>query len=229
MNMINPSKIFEIYESENRKRIFTKNITSGKRFFNEKIYHEKDKEYREFDPRRSKLSALILKGCQNIFIRKDDTVLYLGASHGYTVSYISDIVGHSGFIFAIDSSARVVRDLYFLAKERKNIAPILADANAPKEYCDRVCLVDIVYQDIAQKNQAEIFLKNIGNFLKNGGYGILTVKARSINVVRKPGDVFKEVRKKLEKEVIIIEYRTLEPYQIDHCMFICKKRIHSTM
>lgn len=222
--MIKPSKIFEIYENENRRKIFTKNLSPGNRFFNEIIYKENNIEYREFDPRRSKLSAVILKGCPNIFIRKNDVVLYLGASHGYTASHISDIVGNDGIIFAIDSAPRVVRDLFFLAKVRRNITPILADANLPKEYIENVCLADIIYQDIAQKNQAEIFLKNIRPFLKDGGYALLAVKARSINVVKKPSEIFKEIRKILEKELIIIDYRTLEPYQIDHCMFVCKNK-----
>lgn len=225
--MIKQSKIFEIFESEDKKRLFTINLTLNNKFFNEKLYIENDIEYREFDPRRSKLSAYILNGSQNIFIRKNDVVLYLGASHGYTASHISDIIGNGGLIFAIDSSPRVVRDLYFLAKIRKNIAPILADANVPKDYIENLCLVDVVYQDIAQKNQAEIFLKNIRLFLKDDGYALLAVKARSINVVKKPSDIFKEIRKILEKELIIVDYRTLEPYQIDHCMFVCKANFHS--
>ena len=33
-----------------------------------------------------------------------------------------------------------------------------------------------------------------------------------------------EKAQKLEKELIIVDYRTLEPYQKDHCMFICKNK-----
>jgi len=220
--MIKKSRIFEVYESEGRKKLLTRSLTPGVRFFGERTIRENNIEYREFEPRRSKLSSAILNGCQNIFIRGGNVVLYLGASHGYTVSHVSDIVGKEGFVFAVDSSPRVVRDLYFLAKLRKNIAPILADANNPEEYLKNGCIADIVYQDIAQKNQAEIFLKNIKLFLKDGGYCLLAVKARSINVIKKPGEIFKDVRKTLEKELVVADSRILEPYQHDHCMFICK-------
>ena len=140
---------------------------------------------------------MITKGCTNIGIRKNDTILYLGASHGYTCSFVSDIVGEEGFIFGIDPAPRVIRDLVFLSEERKNIVPVLADANHPDQYVDRVCQADIVFQDISQRNQAEIFIKNCDMFLKEGGYGLLTVKARSIDVSKRPKDIFIAIRTQL--------------------------------
>src|SRR3989344_506308 len=89
---------------------------------------------------------------------------------------------------------------------------LLADANHPEEYLDKVCLADIIYQDVAQRNQSEIFLKNCAVFLKKGGYGLLAVKARSIDVRKKPKVVFEEVKKELakDKSLKIIDYRLLE-------------------
>jgi len=84
--------------------------------------------------------------------------------------------------------------------------------------------VDVVYQDIAQKNQIEIFIKNIDLFLKDGGYALLAVKARSIDVAKNPKIIFKEVKKELERDLIIIDNRVLDPFQKDHCMFVCKKK-----
>ena len=183
-----------------------------------------DFEYREWDAFKSKLASTILKGAPNIGFRKDDIALYLGCSHGYTPSFASDIVGKNGFIFAVDIAPRVMRDIVFVVEERKNIAPLLADANQPLKYADKICQVDIIYQDIAQRNQAEIFLKNIELFLKKDGYALLAVKARSIDIAKRPTQIFAEIKQKLEKEVTIIDYRALEPFQLDHCMFICKKR-----
>ena len=220
---IKPHKIFEIYQETRGRRIFTKSILPGKRPFEERVIKEDGNEYREFDPSRSKLSAMIMKGCTNAGIRKGDVVLYLGISHGYTASFVSDIIGMDGLIFGIDPAPRVVRDLIFLSEDRKNIVPILADANHPEEYVERVSAADIVYQDIAQKNQAEIFIKNCRKFLKKNGYGLLAVKARSINIKRKSKDIFIEIRKKLEKEFTVIDYKVIEPYQKDHCMIIVKK------
>jgi fibrillarin-like pre-rRNA processing protein len=216
-----PHKVFEIFED--RRRIFTKSIVKGKKPFDERITKCQNSEFREFDPSRSKLSAMILKGCTNIGIRKDDIVLYLGASHGYTCSFVSDIVGKEGLIFGIDPAPRVMRDLVFLSEERQNIVPLLVNANHPEEYLDRVCLADVVYQDIAQKNQAEIFIKNCKLFLKKGGYGLLAVKAKSIDIKRKARSIFIEIREQLEKEFTVIDYRVLEPFQKEHCMIIIKK------
>lgn len=216
-----PHKVFEIYEQ--RGRIYTKSILPGKIFFDEKVAKEGSAEYREFDPKRSKLAAAILKGSTNIGIRKNNVILYLGASHGYTCSFVSDIVGPEGLIFGIDPAPRVIRDLIFLAEQRKNIVPLLADANHPEEYLERISSADIVYQDIAQRNQSDIFIRNCRLYLEPGGYGLLAVKARSIDIKRNPKDIFNEIRRELEKEFTVIDFRFLEPYQLDHCMIIVKK------
>ncbi len=222
--MITSSKIFEVYEDKQKRKLYTKNLTPGKTAYSEKLVKEKDIEYRAWDSFKSKLAAAILKGSPNIGIRKDDVVLYLGASSGTTASHVSDILGKKGFIFALDFAPRMIRNLIFLTYERKNIAPILADANRPITYADKISQVDIIYQDIAQRNQAEIFLKNIDLFLKKNGYALLAVKARSVDISKKPKTIFDEVRRKLEEKLTIIDYRLLEPFQKDHCFFICKNK-----
>jgi len=219
---IQPHKIFEVYD--NGRNIYTKNLTPGKIYFEERVVREGKDEYREFDPFRSKLASTIIKGCTNIGIRKGDVVLYLGSSHGYTVSFLSDIVGKEGLIFALDLAPRVMRDLIFLAEDRKNIVPVLADANHTENYITRVCQADIVYQDVSQRNQAEIFMSNCDLFLKPGGYGLLSVKAKSIDIKRKPNDIFISIRKQLEQQFTVIDYRVLEPFERDHCMIIVKKK-----
>jgi fibrillarin-like pre-rRNA processing protein len=223
--MITKSKIFEVFEDKKGKKqsLYTRNLVPGQQVYGERLVREDETEYREWDATRSKLAALILKGSPNIFIRRNDVVLYLGAASGTTVSHVSDIVA-DGFVFAVDFAPRVVRELYFLGEERPNIAPILADANHPETYVQRISLVDVVYQDIAQKNQVEIFLKNCRQFLKDGGYGLLAVKARSIDVTKKPKLIFQEVQSALAKEMTIVDYRELTPYQMDHCMFLCKRK-----
>jgi len=221
--MIEKSRIFEVYE-DTRKRLYTVNLIPGKKVYYEQLVRDNNTEYRNWNPKKSKLAATILKGSTNIFIRKDDIVLYLGCSTGTTVSHISDIVGKGGFIFALDFAPVVMRKMVFLAEQRKNIAPILADANKLEKYMGKISEVDIVYQDIAQKSQLEIFLKNINLFLKEDGYALLALKARSIDVARKPKAIFNEIRQKLEKELTIIDSRTLDPYELDHMMFICKKK-----
>src|SRR3989338_2548019 len=211
-----PGRIFEVYEQKGR--IFTKNLVPGMQVYDERLFSDNEGEYREWNFRKSKLGAAIAKGCPNIFIRKNDAVLYLGASTGTTASHVSDIVGSEGFVFAIEFAPRVLRDLVFVCEKRKNIAPILGDAFKPESYVSRVSLADIVYQDIAQKNQVEIFKKNIALFLKDDGYAILAVKARSIDVTRRPTAIFNEVRAELEKDFKIIDSRDLEPFEVDHML-----------
>lgn len=223
--MVSQSRIFGVYESEGkRKQLYTLNLVHGENAYGEKLVNESGVEYREWDAYKSKLAASILKGSLNIGIRKDDAVLYLGAASGTTVSHVSDIVGNGGFIFAVDVAPRVMRDLIFLCYKRSNIAPILADAGKVNMLRERISAVDVIYQDVAQKNQLEIFLRNVELFLKSGGYALLAVKARSIDVNKQPRQIFRDAREKLEKALTIIDYRELEPFQKDHCMLICKKR-----
>ena len=224
--MINNSKIFEVYEErrKNQVNLYTKNLVPGQKVYNEKLITQNGEEYRQWDPKKSKLASSILKGSTNIGIRKGDIILYLGCSTGTTPSHVSDMVGNEGFLFGLDSAPRVLRDFIFLCEKRKNMTALLEDANHPENYKDRVCEVDVVYQDVSQRNQSEIFLKNCKAFLKKGGYALLAVKARSIDVTKKPKQIFAQVKEELEKHLTIIDYRTLDPFELDHCMFICKKK-----
>ena len=173
------SKIFEVYEKG--RNIYTKSLAPGKKVYGERIFREGNVEYREWDPKRSKLGALIMKKCTNIFIRKGAVVLYLGAASGTTVSHVSDIVGEKGMVYAIEFSPTVLRDLIYVAEDRPNIAPVMGDASKPGSYSDRISQVDVVFQDIAQRDQAGILIANCKKFLKKGGYALVAIKARSID------------------------------------------------
>lgn len=223
--------VFGIFMRNGKHReYYTKSISPGVRLFDYgESRKEGDDEYRKVDPERSKLCAAVAKGMQHTGIRKGSVVLYLGASHGYTPSFVSDMVGTEGFVFALDFAPRVVRDLVFVCEKRENMAPLLADAHNPEEYASKVPKVDIVYQDIAARDQLSIFRKNCEKFLKQGGYGLLAVKARSIDVTKHPKEIFKRVRKEIEtaegfKGYVIVDYRELQPYEKDHAMFVVKRR-----
>jgi fibrillarin-like pre-rRNA processing protein len=222
---ITPSKIFEVFEAQGRKRkLYTKNLDVGSRVYGENLVEENGVEYREWNPAKSKLAAAILKGAQNIGVRKGSIVLYLGSSTGTTVSHVSDMIGKEGIVFAVDVSATVMRDLLFLCERRENISPILESASHLNELAKRIYMADVLFQDIAQRDQVGIFLSNVEAFVKDGGYGLLAVKARSIDVAAKPKAIFSQVKAHLEKHVTIIDYRELEPFQKDHCMFIVKRK-----
>jgi len=222
---IKQDRIFRVYNAMKGKRkiLLTENLTPKKKYFGEELIKYKGKEYRAWDPKRSKLAALILKGSPNIGIREKDIILYLGASHGYTVSFVSDIVGKNGFIFAIDIAPRVTRDLVFICEDKKNIVPILADANKPKSYIDKVSQVDVIYIDVAQRDQANILVKNAKFFLKKGGYAIFMIKSRSIDITKKPNQIYQSQMEILEKNNLrVIDFRKLDPFQKDHAAVIAK-------
>ncbi len=223
--IIKQKRLQGVYESERgKKRLLTVNLSPGKRVYDEALVRDNGIEYREWNPRKSKLAAAIMKGASQIGVKPASIVLYLGCASGTTASHVSDIVGKKGFVFALDFAPRVMREMVFVCEQRSNIMPIMADANNTESLEKYITMADVVFQDIAQKQQAEIFLKNCRKFLKKGGFGLLSVKARSIDVAKKPKLVFQEVREKLEKELVIVDYRTLEPFELDHCMFICKKK-----
>lgn len=204
-------QIFDHVYKEGRN-IATKNKFKGNTVYGERIISEKGNEYRIWDPERSKLSAAIHNGLKNFTIKKDYNVLYLGASSGTTPSHISDI---ADMVFAVEISKRMMRNLLQVANIRTNIIPILADASKPEEYINRVLSVDFIYQDIAQPNQAEILNKNAEIFKPK--FAMLAIKARSIDVLKKPSQVFKKEIAKL-KNFEVLEIIKLYPYDKDHVL-----------
>ena len=202
--------------------VATRNLTPGISVYGEELITE-DVEYRLWNPRRSKLSAAILNGLENLDIENDYKVLYLGASTGTTVSHISDIA-YNGRIYAVEFSPVTAKKLARLSRQRPNIYPILGDATKPKEYMNIVEKVDFVYCDVAQPTQSELFMKNMNLFSKDDALGMITIKARSIDVVQKPKKIFKQEEKKLkEKGFKIVEKVKLEPYEKDHIAFLVEK------
>ena len=99
--------------------------------------------------------------------------------------------------------------------------PILADANHPDRYSSTISSVDIVYQDISQRNQAEIFKNNIIRYLKKNGKGVLMVKARSIDVSLEPKQAYEQVTNELSKQGFkVIDMIELSPYEKDHAAMV---------
>ncbi len=202
---------------KDKNKIFTENPKSckGIKVYNERLVKYKGKVFRSWNPYRSKLATAILNGL-SIKINPNSNVLYLGAATGTTVSHISDIL-KEGLVYSVESSPLAVKKLIQVCEKRKNIIPILEDANHPDRYSLIVPIVDIVYQDISQRNQAEIFIENIKRYLKKNGFGIIMVKARSIDVSLEPKKAFDLVCSKLEGSGFkILNKINLNPYEKDH-------------
>ena len=206
-----------------RQRIYTLNLDKDNSVYGETLVNQKDLQYREWNPYRSKLAALIMNNVRNIYLENDSKCLYLGASSGTTVSHISDIVTN-GVIYAVEFAPRSLRELLQHCENRKNIIPILEDASKPENYAYLLnSLVDWVYCDVAQPNMTEIAIKNCKMFLKPGGILIIAIKARSINVSINPNEIFNQELKKLENNHFeILEKVDIKPYTQDHLMIIAR-------
>jgi len=197
-------------------KLYTINAAPGNRIYGEHLIIENGTEYRSWNPYKSKLAAAILKGLKEMPVKRNSRVLYLGAANGTTASHISDIAA-DGIIYAVEISSRAMRDLVKVCKIRKNIIPILADASKPESYEIIVDCTDLVYQDISQRDQVGIFIKNMEKF---GANGILMVKARSVDVSVPPRKIFEKVKKKIENKFEIKESVYLNPYSKDHMALI---------
>ncbi|MBW1840038.1 MAG: fibrillarin-like rRNA/tRNA 2'-O-methyltransferase, partial [Deltaproteobacteria bacterium] len=154
---------------------------------------------------------------------KGDKVLYLGIASGSTASFFSDIVGKDGVIYGVEISERCMRDLNPMAEKRGNIVPILADSRKPETY-DWVEKVDLVFQDVATNDQSEIIIRNCKEFLKPDGFAMLAIKSRSIDVTKKPEQIYKQEVKKLSSFFEIIDKVKLDPYEKDHLFTLMKKK-----
>jgi fibrillarin-like pre-rRNA processing protein len=208
-----------IYKKNDRLFTVNPDVCKGIKVYNEQLFTEEEKEYRSWNPYRSKLAAALLKGI-TFDITPSTNILYLGAATGTTVSHLSDIVT-DGIIYAVESSPIAIINLLKVAEKRQNIIPILSDANHPERYQHMVPAVDLVYQDISQRNQADIFTRNIRAFLKPNGTGLIMVKARSIDVALKPKQAYELVGSALQKQKFKIK-KTVElgPFEKDHAAII---------
>ncbi|KAJ6978288.1 hypothetical protein NC653_030004 [Populus alba x Populus x berolinensis] len=146
--------------------LVTKNMVPGETVYNEKKISVQNEdgtkvEYRVWNPFRSKLASAILGGVDDVWIKPGAKVLYLGAASGTTVSHVSDIVGPTGVVYAVEFSHRSGRDLVNMAKKRTNVIPIIEDARHPAKYRMLVGMVDVIFSDVAQPDQVFFFCNSV--------------------------------------------------------------------
>ncbi len=213
------NNVFSFIAQDGSKRLVTKSLVPW--MGGGKTINAGNDEYRIWDPYHSKLAALLIK-CVSIPIKKDSLVLYLGAANGTTVSHVSDIVSE-GTVFAVEFSPRAMKDLICTSAPRMNLMPILADARDPESYRNMVTEVDLIYQDVAQREQAEIAIRNSGMFLKKGGYLVLIIKSMSIDSAKNADEICCKEVAKLKGLFKIKELLDLEPFHSDHMAVIAQK------
>jgi len=203
---------------DGEKHLATLNLVVGNNVYGEKVVKYKKDQYRIWDPFRSKLAGALKKGLRKLPITNGTKVLYLGASTGTTVSHISDIIGFSGIVFAVEPAVRVARDLIEnVASKRRNVVPIVEDARKPQSYFSVFGKVDVVYCDIAQPDQTDIAIGNCRVYLKPRGAMLIIIKTRSIDVTMEPKAVIAQEAKRLEENGFHIDQIiNLDPFDKDH-------------
>lgn len=216
------TKVFTSGPPENLK-LYTENLVPGYRVYGEKLITHKDIEYREWDPYRSKLAALIMEKLNFNFFSNKLRCLYLGASSGTTISHLSDIASE-GILYGVEFAERSIRQLIQNTSNRKNIIPIIADANLPESYAKSIFSdIDIIYQDVAQPNQAEIAVINCKYYLKSGGILILAIKSQSIDSIQKSEKIYAQEKKVLESAGYdVMESVNIHRYAANHIVLLAK-------
>ncbi|QWC19916.1 fibrillarin-like rRNA/tRNA 2'-O-methyltransferase [Halorubrum sp. 2020YC2] len=179
----------------------------------EPVYGEPTADgWRAWDPGRSKLGGMLELGFET-GLTGGETVLYLGAASGTTVSHVADFAGPT---YAVEFAPRPARDLLDAAASRERLFPLLKDARKPETYAHVVeSDVDAIVQDVATRGQADVAVRN-AEFLADDGRLLLAVKARSEDVTAEPEAVFEGALDRLREAYEILETRRLDRFHEDH-------------
>ncbi|KAJ4911471.1 Mediator of RNA polymerase II transcription subunit 36a [Raphanus sativus] len=165
--------------------------------------------------------SVLIAGIALNHLKPGAKVLYIGAASGTSVSHVSDIVGPEGCVYAVEFSPRSGRDLVHMAQKRRNVVPIIEDARHPAKYRMLVSMVDVIFADVAQPDQARIVGLNASFFLKAGGHYMISIKANCIDATMPAEIVFSNEVKKLQAdELKPAEQLTLEPFERDHACVV---------
>lgn len=157
----------------------------------------------------------------NVMPGKKDNILYLGASTGTTIRYISNLT--EGLIFAVENSPDMALNLVRLASTKKNIAPVFCDARDIESLKKAMfnTKINILFQDIPSLDQAEILIK-ASQLVDKDARIFLSLKTQSISQ-QEPEKTLKEVEEKLKKHFKVLHVENLEPYHKKHYFLILKK------
>jgi fibrillarin-like pre-rRNA processing protein len=132
------------------------------------------------------------------------------------VSHLSDLWPEAS-IFVVEKSPSSFAHLLALARRRTNVLPILADAQLPERYRADVGEVGLLYQDVAQRDQARIFRENAEACLASLGRGLLMLKVRSVTQRRPAATIVRESRNALGRAGFDVEGEwPLAPFAREH-------------
>tara|TARA_B100002052_G_scaffold185631_1_gene169132 strand:+ start:98 stop:682 length:585 start_codon:yes stop_codon:yes gene_type:complete len=176
-----------------------------------KVELKKGKKWITWNPYHSKLAAYLLGNGENWPFTRESKVLYLGAAEGNTVNFLSNVC-IKGRIIAVDISRMSMIELVKLADEKRNIIPFLGDAHFPEKYKNYAGNPDVLYQDIAQTDQINIFIRNCEYFKPK--YGFLMIKSHSIS--GKESEIYSETEKLLKEKFDAFEVINISKWAKGH-------------
>ena len=109
-----------------------------------------------------------------------------------------------------------------MSNVRKNIAAIKADARKPEEY-KWIEECDVVFCDVADPQETQIAIRNCKEFLKKDGYLLISIKSQSIDVTKKPKEIYEQEKGKIEKAgMTVIQMIDLEPHEEKHALILAR-------
>ena len=206
------------------RSLWSRNAVKGVSLRGERLKRDGRKEWRQWNPRASKLGAALLKASQfDLLPEPGSTCLYLGSGHGTTISHLHDHVCGSnnhldGTIVAVDISSRCIRDMIRLSKSRPGIIPVLADCRQTQQITPFLSRrVPWLFQDVSQTGQVEMFIEACNLHLAANGTGLLSLKSAS---ERDTQGAFEHAEQSLlEAGFTLIEKIDLAGWEEQHVLF----------
>ena len=207
----------------NEKKLATLSNMSTNQDYKENLVQTNGKRYSIWNPYMSKLAAAIINGMEIFPILKKTKILYLDPTTEKTVKHISNIVGINGKIFVVRDVMKNSKNfLEQIVKNRSNIFTIIPDKTNPARLTGMTEMVDVIYIDIAEHNQTEIAIQNCKNHLRIGGFLMLIVPTKNIDIANNPSKKNQEERKKLQTSFDIIQEINLMDFFKEYSMVIAK-------
>jgi len=206
------------------RSLWSRNAVKGTSLRGERLTRDGRKEWRQWNPRTSKLGSALLKASESgLLPDPGSTCLYLGSGHGTTISHLHDHLCASknhleGTIVAVDISPRCIRDIIRLSNTRPGILPVLADCRQTEYIAPFLSAkVPWLFQDVSQSGQVEMFIEVCHRFLAAGGTGLLSLKSAS---ERETDGAFEKAEDALvEAGFTLVERIDLAGWEYQHVLF----------
>ncbi len=210
--------------SGGRVSLFTEALGTPPSVRGEGITNRGSRVFRRWEPSRSKLAAALVLGYPGRIPESGERWLYLGAAQGGTASYIADLLGPAGRLYALERSVRAFARLIRVAEQYPNLLPILADARNPGSYVSLVPPVDGLYVDVAQPDQLEIAETNARWMLRDRGALLMALKTSSMGRDTGPSGHRSRALERLRRRWEVDQPLNLAPHHRGHFWLSARPR-----